>query len=78
MGAMISEANQNILINGINTLQGSEIMCTDLRMSASMVFASLMSKGKSILYNIDYLDRGYENFDLKLKKLGADITVYEE
>ena len=78
MGASLSEANQNILINGIMTLEGKEITCTDLRMSASMIFASLMSKGQTILHQVDYLDRGYENFVDKLNSLGADIKVYEE
>lgn len=78
MGAIISEANQNILINGITSLHGSEIICTDLRMSASMVYASLMCEGKSILHNVDYIERGYENFVEKLRKIGADIIVYEE
>ena len=60
------------------TLEGKEITCTDLRMSASMIFASLMSKGQTILHQVDYLDRGYENFVDKLNSLGADIKVYEE
>lgn len=78
MGAFISESNQNILINGIMNLQGQEIIATDLRMAASMVFASLIAEGKSTIKNIDYLDRGYENFAQKLISLGADITVYEK
>lgn len=77
MGAAIYESNQNILINGIMSLQGQEVNATDLRMSASMVFASLVAEGKSIIHNIDYIDRGYENFAQKLNSLGADIKVYE-
>lgn len=78
MGASISEVNQNILINGIMNLEGKEIFCTDLRMGASMVYAAFMCKEKTILHNVDFIERGYENFVNKLRFLGACIDVYEE
>ena len=78
MGGAIYESNQNILINGIMTLQGQELYATDLRMAASMVFACLLAEGKSIIHNMDYIDRGYENFLNKLNALGANIKAYEE
>lgn len=78
MGGFISESNQNILINGIMNLQGQEITATDLRMAASMIFASLLAEGKSIIHHMDYIDRGYENIVEKLNALGADIKVYED
>lgn len=78
MGGAIYESNQNILINGIMTLQGQELYATDLRMAASMVYACLLAEGKSVIHNMDYIDRGYENFVDKLNSLGADIKIYEE
>lgn len=60
------------------TLQGQELYATDLRMAASMVFACLLAEGKSIIHNMDYIDRGYENFLNKLNALGANIKAYEE
>lgn len=77
MGGFILESNQNILINGIMTLIGQKIVCTDLRMTSAMIFASLCAEGESVLYHGEYLDRGYENLINKLRNLGADIKVYE-
>lgn len=77
MGACIFESNQNILINGIMSLTGQEIVATDLRMAASMVYAGLLAEGKTTIYQADYLERGYENFAKKLISLGADIIIYE-
>lgn len=78
MGGFVVESNQNILINGIMKLHGNELVATDLRMAASLVFAALCAEGESIIHHADYIDRGYENFYDKLKSLGADIKVYEE
>ena len=61
MGACIFESNQNILINGIMSLTGQEIVATDLRMAASMVYAGLLAEGKTTIDQADYLERGYEN-----------------
>ena len=59
------------------TLIGQKIVCTDLRMTSAMIFASLCAEGESVLYHGEYLDRGYENLINKLRNLGADIKVYE-
>ena len=48
-------------------------MATDLRASVSLVLAALTAKGKSIINRIYHLDRGYENIEKKLKKIGAKI-----
>lgn len=78
MGGFVVQSNQNILINGIMHLSGKEMTATDLRMSASLIFASLCADGTSVIHNADYIDRGYENFCEKLNNLGADIKVYED
>ncbi len=77
MGGFVVQSNQNILINGIMSLSGKEIIATDLRMAAAMVFACLCAEGQSIIHQCDYIDRGYETFTLKLNNLGADIKEYE-
>ena len=77
MGGFIAISNQNLLINGIMDLYGADIKITDLRMGAAMIFAALTATGKSRITNLEYVNRGYENFIYKLKQLGADIEEYE-
>lgn len=48
-------------------------MASDLRAGASLILAALKADGVSIINRIYHVDRGYENLDLKLKKIGADI-----
>ena len=47
---------------------------SDLRSSAALIIAGIMAKGSSNFYGLEHLDRGYENFELKLSHLGVDIT----
>ena len=77
MGAFITVSNHNILINGIMDLYSHDVEITDLRMGAAMIFASLCAKGETKLTNLEYVERGYENFIGKLKMLGGDIKEYE-
>ncbi len=58
---------------GNNSFQGAELMSSDLRASVALVLAALIAKGKSIINRIYHLDRGYENLEIKLKKLGVKI-----
>ena len=58
-------------------LCGKEIVATDLRMAAAMVFAGLCAEGQTIIREGNYIDRGYEDILNKLKSLGADIYVKE-
>ena len=48
-------------------------MATDLRASVSLILAALSTKGKSMIYRIYHLDRGYEELEKKLRKVGANI-----
>lgn len=77
LGAMILKDNDTILINGIFLLHGAYLKAKDLRGAASLVFGALLSKGESVIENIEYLERGYENFYEKLRSLGGDIGVEE-
>lgn len=74
MGGFITLSNQNILINGIMDLYATDIEITDLRMGAALVFAALNAEGVSKISNLEYIERGYENFVDKLISIGADIT----
>ncbi|WP_075522716.1 UDP-N-acetylglucosamine 1-carboxyvinyltransferase [Candidatus Pelagibacter communis] len=73
MGAKIlTRGNKAIIKGGIN-FAPAELMATDLRASVSLILAALTAKGKSVINRIYHLDRGYENIESKLRKVGAKI-----
>ena len=53
-------------------------MATDIRASFSLIIAAMMAKGTTTIDRIYHLDRGYEDFDLKLKKCGVNIKRKNE
>ena len=73
MGAQISINGNKAIITGNTKFAGAELMATDLRASVSLILAALNAKGKSIINRIYHLDRGYEEIEKKLKKVGAKI-----
>jgi UDP-N-acetylglucosamine 1-carboxyvinyltransferase len=73
MGAKISTSGNKAKVNGNIDFAGAELMATDLRASVSLILAALTAKGKSVINRIYHLDRGYENIEKKLKKVGAKI-----
>ena len=72
-GAEIKLDHNKAYINGNNTLIAAPVMSTDIRASASLIIAALAAKGTSSISRIYHIDRGYENIELKLASLGADI-----
>lgn len=62
-----------VLINGPRKLFGTAIKGLDLRAGATLVLAGLAAHGTTIVEGVENLDRGYEKFDVRLRKLGADI-----
>ena len=73
MGAKILIKGNKALIEGNIKFTAAELMATDLRASVSLILAALAAKGKSVINRIYHLDRGYENIEKKLKKVGAKI-----
>ena len=73
MGAKIKIKGNNAIIEGNIKFEGAELMATDLRASVSLILAALTSKSKSKINRIYHLDRGYEQIEIKLKKIGAKI-----
>ena len=73
MGAKISTDGNKAKITGNINFEAAELMATDLRASVSLILAALTAKGKSVINRIYHLDRGYENIEKKLKKVGAKI-----
>jgi UDP-N-acetylglucosamine 1-carboxyvinyltransferase len=74
MGANIVVSGNSAIIKGVNNLHGANVMATDLRASASLVLAGLVANGKTIVDRVYHLDRGYENMEVKLSKIGANIV----
>ena len=73
MGAQISINGNKATIQGNINFAAAELMATDLRASVSLILAALTANGKSVINRIYHLDRGYENIEKKLKKIGARI-----
>lgn len=74
MGADIEITDPHrALIFGKKRLIANKLNSTDIRAGAALVLAGLIAKGESIIEGVEQIDRGYEYFDRKLKKLGAEI-----
>ncbi|HHV30652.1 MAG TPA: UDP-N-acetylglucosamine 1-carboxyvinyltransferase [Clostridium sp.] len=73
MGAKIKVEGRVAIIEGVEKLSGAPVKATDLRAGAAMVIAGLVAEGDTEVYNINYIDRGYEDLEVKLKRLGAKI-----
>lgn len=74
MGAQISVNGKTAVIEGVPTLTGAPVRSTDLRAGAALLIAGLMAKGTTELQNLEHIDRGYEEFETKLRKLGAQLV----
>jgi UDP-N-acetylglucosamine 1-carboxyvinyltransferase len=74
MGAKIKVEGRMSVIEGAEKLTGARVKATDLRAGAAMVLAGLVAEGITEIYNLKYIDRGYEKLEEKLKSLGADIS----
>ncbi len=73
MGAKILTNGNKAIVEGNIKFAPAELMATDLRASVSLILAALTARGKSVINRIYHLDRGYENIEKKLRKIGAKI-----
>ena len=78
MGASIKVEGNTAIIDGIATLTGARINAPDLRAGAALVIAGLAAEGITVVEDIVYIERGYEDFDKKLRLLGAEIEKVAE
>jgi UDP-N-acetylglucosamine 1-carboxyvinyltransferase len=78
MGAQIRRDSGSAIIEGVKQLYGAPVMASDLRASAALVIAGLVAKGKTEIHRIYHLDRGYEDLDSKLTKIGAKVFREKE
>lgn len=73
MNAHVKIGGNVAIMDGNHELQGAEVYATDLRAAAALVLAGLKANGITRVRNLNYLDRGYYNFHIKLQQLGADV-----
>lgn len=73
MGANIKVEGSTAIIEGVDKYTGAVISAPDLRAGAALVIAALTAEGYSTVEDIKYIERGYEDFDVKLRELGAQI-----
>lgn len=73
LGADINLMGSSAYVKGVKNLYGNNIKAADLRGAAALVIASLAAEGQTIIDGCEFLDRGYEDFEAKLKSIGANI-----
>ncbi len=73
LGAEIDIDGHTAVVRGVPCLSGATVMATDLRASAGLVIAGLAAEGSTLVDRIYHLDRGYDQMEVKLRALGADI-----
>lgn len=79
MGANITAQGKTAVFEGVDLLTGAPVHASDLRAGAAVIIAGIIANGETELYNIEHIDRGYENIEEKFRKLGAHIErVVEE
>lgn len=78
MGADIHQDRNHAIIKGVKHLTGATVAASDLRAGAALVIAGLMAQGETIVEKLHHIDRGYEEFEFKIRKLGGKIYRYED
>ena len=73
MGAQITAQGKSAIFEGVESLQGASVYSTDLRAGAALIVAGIAAEGTTEVYNLQHIDRGYENIEEKFRSLGADI-----
>ena len=75
MGGISKVEGSTATITGVEKLKGAQIKACDLRAGAALVMAGLAAEGYTVLSDIEYIQRGYEHFEQKLRNLGAQIAL---
>lgn len=78
MGANIEVNDKTAVIEGVTEFTGAPVMACDLRAGAAMVIAGICATGTTVVEDVVFIERGYENFVEKLRNIGADITIHHE
>lgn len=78
MGAKITAQGKSAFFEGVKELSGSPVYATDLRAGSALIMAGIIAKGETQVYNIEHIDRGYENIEQKFRNLGVNIKRVTE
>ncbi len=78
MGAKINSQGKTAFFEGVKELKGAPVFVSDLRAGAALIIAGIVAKGTTEIYNLEYIDRGYENIEEKFNNLGAKIKRVKE
>ena len=78
MGAAITVKDRVAVIRGVRSLSGATVRALDLRGGAALVVAALGAKGRSVIYGVNHIDRGYEKIESMLSALGAAVRRESE
>ncbi len=78
MGAKITAQGKTAFFEGVECLSGAPVYATDLRAGAALIIAGIAANGTTELYNLQYIDRGYEDIETKFRNLGANIMRIKE
>lgn len=78
MGAQITAQGKSAIFEGVEKLYGASVYSTDLRAGAALIIAGVSAEGTTEIYNLEHIDRGYENIEEKFRKIGADIRRINE
>jgi UDP-N-acetylglucosamine 1-carboxyvinyltransferase len=78
MGAKITAQGKSAFFEGVEKLYGAPVYSSDLRAGAALVIAGTVAEGKTEIYNLEHIDRGYENIEEKFRKIGANIERIKE
>jgi UDP-N-acetylglucosamine 1-carboxyvinyltransferase len=78
MGANIRIEGRQAIVAGNRNLSGAQVIASDLRASASLVLAALAAKGETVVDRVYHIDRGYENIEGKLSRVGARVKRVDD
>ena len=75
LGADISTEGHHAVVRGVPKLTGTTVRATDIRAGAALVLAGLVAAGETTVEGIEHVHRGYDDFENRLKTLGAKVQV---
>lgn len=78
MGAQITAQGKSAIFEGVEKLYGASVYSTDLRAGAALIVAGIAANGITEVYNLEHIDRGYENIEEKFRSIGANIKRVKE
>ena len=78
MGAQITAQGKSAIFEGVEKLTGASVYSTDLRAGAALIIAGIAAEGITEVYNLEHIDRGYENIEEKFRNIGANIKRIKE